>query len=90
MTATISRLYNNYADARDAVRNLEAAGIAHNDINIIASNADNWYHPIASRAKIRSRIAISTAKMIGPRPPARAPELARRWAVPQVCSPGSG
>jgi hypothetical protein len=43
MTATISRLYNNYADARDAVRNLEAAGVAHNDINIIASNADNWY-----------------------------------------------
>lgn len=43
MTATISRLYNNYADAREAVRNLEAAGVAHNDINIIASNADNWY-----------------------------------------------
>src|SRR4051794_27903421 len=43
MTAIISRLYNNYADARDAVRNLEAAGVAHSDINIIASNADNWY-----------------------------------------------
>ena len=43
MTATISRLYNNYADAREAVRNLEAAGVAHNDINILASNADNWY-----------------------------------------------
>src|SRR3977135_1224842 len=43
MTATISRLYNNYADAREAVRNLEAAGVGHNDINIIASNADNWY-----------------------------------------------
>jgi hypothetical protein len=43
MTATISRLYNDYADAREAVRNLEAAGVAHNDINIIASNADNWY-----------------------------------------------
>src|SRR3981081_926095 len=43
MTATISRLYNNYSDAREAVRNLEAAGVAPNDINIIASNADNWY-----------------------------------------------
>jgi hypothetical protein len=43
MTATISRLYNNYADAREAVRNLEAAGVGHNDINILASNADNWY-----------------------------------------------
>src|SRR3954452_550457 len=43
MTATISRLYNNHADPRDTVRNLEAAGVAHSDINIIASNADNWY-----------------------------------------------
>jgi hypothetical protein len=43
MTATISRLYNSYADAREAVRNLEAAGVGHSDISIIASNADNWY-----------------------------------------------
>src|SRR3954469_23312883 len=43
MTSTISRLYNSYADAEEAVRNLEAAGVAHNDISIIASNADNWY-----------------------------------------------
>jgi hypothetical protein len=43
MTATIARLYNSYTDAREAVRNLEAAGVPHNDINIIASNADDWY-----------------------------------------------
>ena len=43
MTVTISRLYNNYADAREAVRNLEAAGVGHSDISVIASNADNWY-----------------------------------------------
>ena len=43
MTVTISRLYNSYAEANEAVRNLEAAGVAHNDISIIASNADNWY-----------------------------------------------
>jgi hypothetical protein len=43
MTVTISRLYNSYADAREAVRNLEVAGVKHNDISIIASNADNWY-----------------------------------------------
>jgi hypothetical protein len=43
MTATISRLYNDYDDAKAAVANLEAAGVAHNDISIIASNADNWY-----------------------------------------------
>src|SRR6476661_5552390 len=43
MTTTISRLYNNYGDARAAVRRLEAAGVPHNDISIIASNADDWY-----------------------------------------------
>ena len=43
MTTTISRLYNNYGDARHAVRDLEAAGVKHGDISIIASNADNWY-----------------------------------------------
>jgi hypothetical protein len=43
MTVTISRLYNNYAEAQEAVNNLEAAGVNHSDISIIASNADNWY-----------------------------------------------
>lgn len=43
MTATISRLYSNYADAEMAVKNLEAAGVKHGDISILASNADDWY-----------------------------------------------
>jgi hypothetical protein len=43
MTATISRLYNSYSEAREAVANLEAAGVKHSDISILASNADNWY-----------------------------------------------
>jgi hypothetical protein len=45
MTVTISRLYNNHEDARAAVRALEDAGVAHGDISILASNADNWYLP---------------------------------------------
>jgi hypothetical protein len=45
MTVTISRLYNNHEDARAAVRALEGAGVAHGDISILASNADNWYSP---------------------------------------------
>jgi hypothetical protein len=43
MTVTISRLYNNYGDARRALRELEAAGAKHGDISVIASNAENWY-----------------------------------------------
>jgi hypothetical protein len=44
MSTTISRLYNSYGDARAVVRQLELAGVAHSDISIIASNADNWYN----------------------------------------------
>ncbi len=43
MTVTISRLYDNYGDARRAVRDLEAAGVKHGDISVLASNAENWY-----------------------------------------------
>jgi hypothetical protein len=43
MTVTISRLYDSYADAQQAVRGLEAAGIPHSDISIVANNSDNWY-----------------------------------------------
>jgi hypothetical protein len=43
MTATISRLYDDYATASHAVRALESAGIPHSDVSIVASNADNWY-----------------------------------------------
>jgi hypothetical protein len=43
MTTTITRLYNSHTEAREAVRALEAAGVAHGDISILASNSDNWY-----------------------------------------------
>ena len=44
MTVTISRLYDSYADAQKAVNGLEAAGIPHSDISIVANNSDNWYN----------------------------------------------
>lgn len=43
MTVTISRLYDSYEDAMQAVRDLEAAGLRSDDISMVASNADNWY-----------------------------------------------
>ena len=43
MTTTISRLYNNYTDAQRAVRDLEAAGVSHSDISIVANNSDGWF-----------------------------------------------
>src|SRR5262245_19698162 len=43
MTTTISRLYGSYDRAAQAVRDLEAAGVPHDSISIVANNADNWY-----------------------------------------------
>ena len=43
MTVTISRLYNSYPDAQAAINRLEAAGVKHGDISVLASNADEWY-----------------------------------------------
>ena len=38
-TRTIARLFDNYKDATDAVRDLEAVGIALADISLLANNA---------------------------------------------------
>jgi hypothetical protein len=43
MSVTISRLYNSYSDAQQAVRNLEACGVPHGEISIVANNAESWY-----------------------------------------------
>src|SRR5215218_1834411 len=43
MTVTISRLYNSYPEAQAAINRLEAAGVKHGDISVLASNADGWY-----------------------------------------------
>ena len=43
MTVTISRLYDTYTDAQTAVRGLEAAGVPHSDISIVANNSDSWF-----------------------------------------------
>jgi len=43
MTVTISRLYDNYSDAQQAVRALEGAGLPHSEISIVANNSDSWF-----------------------------------------------
>src|SRR2546423_14358744 len=40
---TVTGLFDNYDDASDAVRELEASGVPHGDISIVASNSDGWY-----------------------------------------------
>lgn len=43
MTVTISRLYDSYTEAQKAVGSLEAAGVPHGDISIVANNSDGWF-----------------------------------------------
>ncbi|PTE07023.1 general stress protein [Mesorhizobium helmanticense] len=47
---TVTGLYDNYQDASDAVGELEASGIPHSDISIVASNADNRHDNDDSKA----------------------------------------
>ena len=52
MTVTISRLYDNYADAQRAVNSLEAAGLPHSDLSIVANNSDSWYNNSKTGTKV--------------------------------------
>jgi hypothetical protein len=47
----ISRLYDNYSDAARAVSELERAGVPHDDISIVANNAEGWYRDDDGRAR---------------------------------------
>jgi hypothetical protein len=37
---TITRLYDNYSDAAQVVQNLEQAGVPHDNVSLVANNAD--------------------------------------------------
>lgn len=43
MSDTIARLYDRPADALRAMRRVEALGIGHDDISLIANNREGWY-----------------------------------------------
>lgn len=52
MTRVISRLYNSYDRASQAVRDLEAAGVPHSEISIVANNSDEWYSGNGATKKV--------------------------------------
>ena len=41
MSRTVTRLFDNYADAQTAVGELEALGVPHSDISLVANNGDS-------------------------------------------------
>ncbi|QND66649.1 hypothetical protein HB777_23855 [Mesorhizobium loti] len=47
---TVTGLFDDYDQATDAVGDLEATGIAHSDISIVANNSTDWYDNRTSKA----------------------------------------
>jgi hypothetical protein len=47
---TLTGLFDNYNDAKDAVAELEATGIPNSDISLVANNSDGWYDDDRSEA----------------------------------------
>ncbi len=50
MTQTLTGLFDNYDDARRAVQDLEAAGVPHRDISLVANNAHGVHTTNGDRA----------------------------------------
>ena len=86
MTVTISRLYDSYSEASAAVANLEAAGVKHNDISILASNADNWYSADRKPATFPDRDL--DGRMTGRKRPRPVRASAQLLEGPPDCWPG--
>ena len=83
MTVTISRLYDNHTDAQQAVRRLEAAGVPHSDISIVANNSDGWFN--TDKKVDRDRDGVDDrAEGAG-----RAQALARAWVAQRSFLPDS-
>src|SRR5579872_2599153 len=64
MTRTVTGLFDSYDAATQAVRDLEAAGIPHRDISIVANNAENrWSSPSGRTAENAGSGAASGASV---------------------------
>lgn len=67
MSQTITRLFDNYSDAANAVRELEALGIAHDDLSIVANNADKHHgdHDAADHDSVNDHGDVSRGVSTG-------------------------
>jgi hypothetical protein len=59
---TITGLYDIYDDAVQSVREIEAAGVPHSDISMVANNADDRYEPVG---KTKSASGVGTGAAVG-------------------------
>lgn len=65
MTKTVSGLFDSYAAASEAVSSLEASGIPHSDISIVASNHDERLDARASEAGHDAGKGASAGAVVG-------------------------
>ncbi len=63
-TRTLARLFDNHADAVNVVSKLEAAGFSHDDVSIVANNA-NTQHGAASTDGGATGAGATAGTMIG-------------------------
>ncbi len=102
MTQTITRLFDSRGDAESAVRDLESAGIRHDDISIIANGggtAGDGTHNVDSQGDV-SRGASTGAAIGGAGGllaglgllaiPGLGPIVAAGWLVATVAGAGIG
>jgi hypothetical protein len=65
-TRTITSLYDTYDDAVQTVRDLEAAHLPHDNISMVASNADNQYaHKDSTEAARGAGTGASVGTVVG-------------------------
>jgi hypothetical protein len=63
MSKTITRLFDNYSDGAAAVRDLEAMGISHDDVSIVANNARGEHEGLKDHGDVQR--GASTGALIG-------------------------
>jgi hypothetical protein len=61
MSKVINRVYDDYTNAVEAMNALEAGGISHNDISIVANNVDKKWDPTHKDAAAKGAAAGGAA-----------------------------
>jgi hypothetical protein len=80
---TITAFFDSYTDASDAVRRLEAAGISHTDISIVASNQDRPPSDGDDGAGLLGELGVIAVPGLGP-------VVGAGWLVSPLVGAGAG
>ncbi len=65
MSQTVARLYDSYEDAEATIRDLEAVGVSHDDISVVANNVEQQHTGTARHAHNQSGIGAELGAGVG-------------------------